>query len=174
MTSYDTQSAASLVTPNAIAPVVFYGILNDSSADLSLANRAGPVINRVARAFHCCDDSTTDIVPWTPSDLHGNHKKADTNPLSRPSSSVCNVVTVVGGSAMSMPYSVLLAGEFGRDALGLVFDQVEAVVESANTTVNTWNPQSDVSRLNETTPGKASTVSPELASLFEFSTSFAS
>jgi hypothetical protein len=164
--SYDTQSAGSLVTPNGIAPVAFYGIFNDCSADLILANRAGPMINRVARAVHCCDDSTTGIVPVTSSDLQGNNKKADTHPLSRPPSSKCDVVTVVRGSAMSKPYSVFLAGEFGRDALGLVFDQIEAGFESANTTVNTWNPQIDVSRLNETTPGKARTVSPELSSLF--------
>jgi hypothetical protein len=125
--SYDTQSAASLVTPNGIAPVAFYGILNDSSADLSLANRTSPVINRFARAVHCCDDSTTGIVSGTPSDLQWNHKTADTHPLSRSSSSTCDVVTVVRGSAISMPYSVFIASEFGRDTLGLVFDQNEAV-----------------------------------------------
>jgi FAD:protein FMN transferase len=170
-TSYDTQSAASLVTPNGVAPVAFYGILtNNSNRKLTLANRASAATeDHVVRSVHRSDDSTTGIAQENGDKMRGKcAADAGNYPVSCPSSSItCDGVTVVRGTAMNMPYSVLVAGEIAQNVLSRVCDQIEAVFAKANATVNTWNPQSDVSQLNETTPGKSIIVSPDLAALFD-------
>lgn len=73
--------------------------------------------------------------------------------------------TEFSGRAMTMEYKVLV----GRPLSAGEQQQVESIIASTFDTVdhtyNSWNPDSEISRLNSMKAGETATISPELSSL---------
>ena len=135
---YETELAASLAGGSGVQ-IAFHGLLSDEGR-LSLIRSPNDGSGKVfEKACHPQDDVVSSV-------------EADAD-LSR-----------VSGVAMTMPY-VIIAGKPGAHAAiekiaGEVFDR-------CNSALNGWNPESDVSKLNQAGPDKKVSVSAHLLKLFD-------
>lgn len=164
--TYDSKSAASLSTDKGAVPYAFYGLLSANTEEkLSLKDKSGISScaddRTIVTAVHPCDDSTaqTEESPDTA-----------TEPQAAVQSYACRhsqpQLCVFRGVAMTLPYTILVAGvnESETPRINAIISNVFA---SVNATLNAWNPESDISQLNETPPAKQREISSHLASVFD-------
>lgn len=135
---YESHLSASLVR-SSDGNVPFHGLLNDKhKLNLKRNNAVDPVHKLFDRSLHPHDDSCTS----------SDHSK----------------LTIVSGTAMTMPYVIIVAQPSASTTVRAVID---SVFERANTVINGWNPKSEISAFNTQPPEKKIQLSPDLRGLFE-------
>jgi FAD:protein FMN transferase len=174
---YDTQSSASLAFQDIVPPFPYHGLVaNAQEAPLltSLSNRNTVARSHVATAVHPGDDSATGMALSAKSSNSPAsvpvpvHLPADRHPIAAPQVSLAEGgVAILRGIAMSLPYTVLVPAISAEHKLAALCDQIEAVFDRANRSVNCWNPQSEISVLNAMPACKAVAVAPELVRLLD-------
>lgn len=134
---YETQLSASL-SESGGKNVAFHGLLTDAGT-LSTRRAGNDGSNKIfSTSLHPQDDSCS--------------KSADPT------------LSVVSGVAMTMPYCVIVGKP---NAHALITAEISRTFDLANTTVNGWNPDSEISKLNCFPPGKKTAISPYLSNLFD-------
>lgn len=138
---YDTELAASLSGGQG-GTVAYHGLLvNPGQLDLKRAIADGSK-KVFEKPVHPSDDGNAEDSPSSPE----------------------NSITTVRGLAMTMPYTIIVAASSADDNVKRI---TSSVFDEANKTINGWNPESEVSKLNRTPPGKSIQIGSTLMELFD-------
>lgn len=135
---FDTQVSASLVD-SSTSSVPFHGLLNDNGKlNLVRCSTTNNANKLYKRNSHPADDAMSE--PSNPN------------------------LTIVKGVVMTLPYTIIVSTP---SATKSVQSAIEPVFRIANETLNGWNPDSEVSTLNNMPPEKKTSLSTYLGKVLD-------
>lgn len=148
--SHETASAASLVAVCERAPVAFHGLLSREDGLLPVSRRvdADGAAARAGKHKVFCKAK------------HIAHDSSENNPAA------CACARVAG-TAMRMPYVILVLAADAAACEATVGQVAADVFAKADGFLNGWNVASEVSLLNNASSGKSVPLSPDLARVFD-------
>lgn len=75
--------------------------------------------------------------------------------------------TTFSGVAMTIPYKVIIGSNLNPESYELVQDIIAQVFEQVNQTYNNFNPESEISRINQLRSHENTSISKELYDIFQ-------